>query len=711
MNKETEKKIDELLSVMSVREKAGQLNQVMFIAKDMEELKEMVRNGEIGSFIMAPGAFAGHDKYEMSEIDVLNEMQRIAVEESPHGIPVINGKDVIHGHKTGFPIPLACASSFNMDLIEQSFADAAREASAEGIHWSFAPMMDIARDPRWGRVIEGAGEDPYLDGKCAAAAVRGFEGENTADPERIAACAKHYIGYGATEGGRDYHKTEITDYTLRNVYLPAFKEAVKAGVSTVMSSFNEIGGQPLSSSKYLLTDVLRGELGFEGFVISDWAAIAQLMDQRVAADKKECAELSLNAGLDMDMVDNCYIENIETLVNEGKISMETLDESVRRVLRIKFKTGLFDNPYTEKREVDFEKSMKTAHDLAAESMILLKNDGTLPLDKNAKICLAGPMADDKETVLGSWSFADVERTITIKEAMEKVNGNISFSTSSIPYEMQMKFRDADVIVLAIGESSMVTGEARSLTNIELPKEEQDLVKMAHNFGKKVVGVLCCGRPLALQSIEPYFDALLCAWHGGSSIGTAVTDVLFGDICPSGRCAITFPRVTGQVPIYYNVSNSGRNVNGYYGIEEAKNYEDCLGSPLYPFGYGLSYTNFEYSMPKTDTMSISYADLKAGKKFVVSAEVKNTGDCDGKEVVQCYIRDVISKMTRPIRELKGFNKPLINKGETKTIEFELGFDELGYYGPDGKFDVERGEFDIFIGKNCLCKDKVTVCVTK
>lgn len=713
MNMEIEKKIDALIEKMTVREKVGQLNQIKFTEKEFDEVAEKIRKGEVGSLILAGDEFAGHSDYQMSKIDVLNKIQQIAVEESPNGIPVINGKDVIHGYNTGYPIPLACASSFNMELIEKSFAAAGREAASEGVHWSFAPMMDISRDPRWGRIIEGAGEDPYLDGKCAAAAVKGFQGDNMADEGKIVACAKHYVGYGASEGGRDYHKTEISDYTLRNIYLPPFREAVKAGVSTVMSSFNEISGQPVTSSRYLLTDVLRGEFGFEGYVISDWDAVIQLIGQGVAESRRECAKLALNAGLDMDMVDGCYIENVESLIESGEVSMETLDESVRRILRIKFAAGLFDNPYFGKIEVDYGEHMKIAEEISRESMVLLKNDGVLPLDKDADVCLSGPFADEKKNVLGSWTAAKSDWTVTILDGMKKVGKNVKYVSDDIPLEAQMEFRRHDVVVLAVGESRFMSGEMRSLANLELPDETKALAEKARLYGKKVVGVFCCGRPLALQSVEPYFDAILYAWHSGNAIGTAAADILYGNVCPSGRTAVTFPRVTGQVPLYYNVPSSGRPVNDYYYSDKNSfhNYQDCYGSPMYPFGFGLSYTEFEYSAPTADTETMSISELRNGRKFKVSLDVENVGKCGGKETVQCYIRDKVASMTRPLRELKGFEKTFIGCGETKHIEFELGFEELGFYRADGKFDAEPGDFEIYTGKNCLDCQMITVKVTE
>lgn len=714
IEKQIAQKVENLLAGMTVREKIGQVTQIA-LSGDVEVIKDKIRRGDVGSLILAGDAYAGHSSYS-TKTEMLDELQRIAVEESPHGIPVINGKDIIHGHNTGFPVPLACASSFNMDLIEKSFAAAGREAASEGIHWSFAPMMDIAHDPRWGRVVEGNGEDPYLDGKCAAAAVKGFQGEtleDLADEGKIAACAKHYIGYGASEGGRDYNRTEISDYTLRNVYLPAFREAVKAGVSTVMSSFNEISGQPTTSSKYLLTDVLRGELGFKGYIISDWGSIYQMVNQGVAEDGKECAKLAFNAGLDMDMVDNCYIDHLEELIAEGEVSMEQLDESVRRILRIKFAAGLFDHPYIGNIEVDYDAHMRLEKEIATECAVLLKNDGVLPLDAGADVFLTGPMAEDTKNVMGCWTLAKSEWTVTIKDAMEKTGRQVTYVSSQIPLEAQREMRKHDVIVLAIGESRAVSGEARSLSNLELPDETKALALAARTSGKKVVGVFCCGRPLALQSVEPYFDAILYAWQSGNAIGPAVADLLYGNACPSGKTAITFPRVTGQVPLYYNFSGAGRPVNDYYYSDKYSihSYEDCYGSPLYPFGYGLSYTEFAYSAPTVKTPEISYADLKNGKKFEISVDVKNIGERDGKEVVECYIHDTISRMTRPLRELKGFEKVLIGKGETAHITFELGFEELGYYGADGTFDVEPGAFEVYTGKNCLDVDKTDIKVTR
>ena len=413
----------------------------------------------------------------------------------------------------------------------------------------------------------------------------------------------------------------------------------------------------------------------------------------------------------MDMVDEVYIDTIEELVENGTISMESLDEAVRRVLRVKFKAGLFENPYIEKIAVDFDKHMKLAAELAAESMILLKNDGVLPLDKSDNICIAGPMAADTVNILGGWTLSDGKDSVSVLEAMENIGENVHFVDSSFISDIQRECRYADAVVLVLGEASNTTGEARSLTDIELSDAQKELVMKARRFSKKLVGVICAGRPLAMQNIEPYFDALLYAWHGGSATGNAVSGILFGDICPSGKAPVTFPRVTGQIPIYYNVPSSGRYVNGYYGQEaEMRNYEDCSGSPMYPFGYGLSYTDFEYASIKVDKKQLTCSELKNGEKFRVSVMIRNSGNYDGKETAQCYIRDVISKMTRPIRELKGFKKVLIQSGETIDVCFELGFEELGYYCGNGMVDVEPGDFDIFVGGDCYASVNLSVTVT-
>ena len=706
-----EKRIDELLSKMTIEEKVGQLTQVFIYSDNADKIKEEVKKGRVGSLILALSAHAGNDPQELMAYENLNKIQRIAVEQSPNGIPLMNGRDVIHGHKTVFPIPLGMAAAFDSELVEKSYRAIAEEAACDGIHWSFAPMLDLSRDPRWGRIIESPGEDPYVGACVAKAVVKGFQTDDLSSETSIAACAKHYIGYGASEGGRDYHKAEISDYALRNYYLKSFKGAVSAGVATVMSSFNEVAGQAVSSSKYLMSDILRGELGFDGFVVSDWFAIEQLIKQGVCVDRKDCAKSALNAGVDMDMVDNCYIDYLEELVNKGEVSTETLDEAVRRVLRIKFRCGLFDHSYTEKLTYNKEEHLKIAYEMSAESIVLLKNeDNILPLDKNAKVGVVGPFANDRRAPMGSWMLDGiVEDTVTLVEGMKKAapDAEILSTTSVLHDEMMFTVRRADVVVLALGESNTVTGEARSLSNIELSDDQKALIMRMKNLGKPVIGVISCGRPIAMQSIEPLLDGIIYSWHAGTQFGAAVGDILFGNYNPNGKLPVTLPRVTGQIPLYYGHPSSGRDCNGYYGEENNFNYEDCFGTPVYEFGYGLSYTDFAITDIKTDENKMKLEDIENGKVFKISVNVKNCGIYDGKEVVQCYVNDVISSMTRPVRELCGFEKVFVKNDEEKEVSFEIGKNALGFYNREGNFTVEKGTFEIFIGNSCYATEKIEI----
>ena len=707
-----EKRIEELISQMTVKEKVGQLNQIYNPIEDDETIFSMLRRGEIGAFLMANSAHAGHEKTRLTSIEFLHKLQRIAVEESRLGIPVLYGRDVIHGHNTVLPVPLALAASFHEKLVKECYRDVAREAARDGIQWTYAPMLDIARDPRWGRCIESPGEDPYVGMQMAKAVTEGFQGDDPAAEDSVAACAKHYIGYGAAEGGRDYHKCEITDYTLRNYYLRAFRSAVESGVQTVMNSFNEIGGQPVASSRYLLTDVLKKELGFDGFVVSDWAAVQQLIDQGVAEDRKAAAKSALCAGLDMDMVDNCYIDCIEALVNEGKIRMETLDESVRRVLRVKFRLGLFQKPYIPNYFIDRRAHEKRARELAADCMVLLKNNGhVLPLSKDSRVALIGPMAKERASLLGSWSL-DGEETdvVSLYDGMCAAAGmdKIEVSPNDLYDEGLMHIACADAAVLCLGESQRVTGEANSLACIEVPAEQLNLAKRARRAGKPVVAVMCFGRPVAMEELEPYCDAILYAWHPGTQAGNAVADVLYGAVNPCGKLPMTMPRTTGQIPIYYNTPSSGRPVNGYYGQQGC--YHDYPGTPLYPFGYGLSYTTFCYENCRIEQTNLSLEELKGGKTFTIDIDVCNTGELDGKEIVELYIRDRTASMTRPLRELKGYRKILIKAGEKQTVRFEIGFDDLAFYNAQKAFVVEKGIFELYIGKDCYAAKtaELTVC---
>ena len=711
-NKVIEERISDLLAKMTLKEKIGQLNQQGNSFYGKEGLIERIRRGEIGAFLTAIDYPRDDQEVKGAEHrQYLNELQRVAVEESRLGIPILCGRDVIHGHNTVYPIPLAMAATFNPGLVTEAYRCTAEEAANDGIRWSFSPMVDMARDPRWGRCVEGPGEDPYLGAKMAAAAVKGFQGDDLTKRDSIAACAKHYIGYGAAEGGRDYHKAEISDYSLRNYYLPAFKGAVDAGVRSVMSSFNEISGQPTTSSHYLLTELLKEELGFDGFIVSDYNSVLQLKRQGVAADDAEAAMLAVNAGLDMDMADELYTNNLEKLVADGRVKESVIDEAVRRILRIKFELGLFENPYVEYVPVDTDYHMAVARRIAGESIILLKNEGRLlPLDPKEPITLAGPMVHEKAMFFGAWAGdGDVKRVKSVYEAIRAVSPETSVAdnTSAFSAFTTMNIRNRNTVVMVLGECAWVTGEATGMACIELPEEQKALVRRLHGMGMKIVAVLCCGRPLALGDIEPYFDAILYAWHNGTETGTAIADVLFGNVSPSGKVPMTLTRETGQIPLYYNEHVSGRDVDGYYGIEQFRNYCDCLGAPLYPFGYGLSYTDFVFSGLEAVTPSKTSEELEDGETFEIQVKVKNTGERGGKEVVQCYVRDKIASMTRPTRELKGFDKIYLEPGEEKTITFRLGKQELGFWGADKKFRAEPGEFDIYVGNSSLAKDCVTI----
>lgn len=710
MYRNFDKQIDALLQKMTLREKIGQLNQVCIFGDNLEPYKEAIRKGEVGSIIIASSATAGNDPQSCVNVDLYQELQHIAVEESRLGIPMIFGRDVIHGHRTVYPIPLACAASFDGELVQKCYRDIAEEASADSIHWTFAPMLDLSRDPRWGRIIEGPGEDPYLGGYMATAQVKGFQGDDLTKEDALVACAKHFVGYGASESGRDYHRTEISDYSLYNDYLPAFRAAVDAGVGTVMSSFNPINGRFVQTTPKYLTDILRGHMGFEGFVIADWGVVTRALRFGQESCEADCVAPTINAGLDMDMVSQGYIHHLEKAVENGEVSVETVDQAVRRVLRIKLAKNLFQNPYSKRRSVDFKAHLQNARKLAADSMVLLKNDGVLPLHKDKTVLLSGPFIRERRSLLGSWTLNGLtEETPHFLEAMQEVLGDkVLFNESefSVYDSTLMQADGADVIVLALGESNAMTGENRCVADISLDSAQVELIKKAKTAGKKVVGVFFCGRPLALEGVTDMLDAVLYAWHGGSETARATCDVLFGDVVPSGKLPMTFPRKTGQIPMYYNVLATGWN---YYGEGYNQCYIDSKGDPLFPFGYGLSYTAFDYSAPTVNTNEISLNALKSGETFTVTVDVTNTGTVDAKETVQLYVRDKVASFLRPMRELKGFEKTLIKAGETKTVTFTLGEKQLGFYWEDGTFTVEKGEFEIYVGGNSLTKNKISLWV--
>jgi len=713
MFKEYQKEAQKIISKMTLREKIGQLNQITITpySSDMEKLYKMIRNGEVGSIILASSATAGNDPQGHVNIDLYNSLQKIAVEESRMGIPMIYGRDVIHGHRTVYPLPLASASAFNDELIERCYRNIAEEAAADGIRWTFSPMLDLCHDPRWGRIVEGPGEDPYLGAQMAKACIKGFQGDDLTDKTSLVACAKHYLGYGFSEGGKDYFRTEISDATLQNYVLPAFRAAVDSGVATVMSSFNDINGIPVSGSKKYLDDILRGQLGFEGFVVSDWGAVEQQIPMGFAENRRDAAKNSINAGLDLDMCTKCYIENLESLVEDGEVSIETIDTAVERILSVKLAQGLFKCPYGERFDYDKEKHLKDARELAAESMVLLKNNGVLPLKKDANIALFGPFVNERRSLLGTWSLdGSEEETPTIFEAIKNV-----ITAEKLIFEESPGLFDnteylsvgADVIVLALGESHWTTGEHHSVSDISLYNSQIELIRKMKSTGKKVVGVFFCGRPMALEGVVENLDAVLYAWHSGSETANAVCDILFGCTVPSGKTPVTFPRKATHIPLYYNITASSHPVNGYYGDHPQDNYTDSIATPLYPFGYGLSYTDFEYDNIKVERNEISLESLKQGSTFNISIDVSNIGEYDGKEIVQLYIRDKVASLMRPMRELKAYKKVFIKQTEKNTVEFNIGFDKLGFYNENGKYVVEKGEFEIYVGENCLTTNKILI----
>lgn len=703
--------IYKLIKEMTLKEKIAQLTQISFNFKNFEEVKEKIENYQVGSLILGGSAFVGDGDEAAVEKHKIRELQKAATENTRLGIPLLFGRDVIHGHETIFPVNLAMAASFNPELLRLCYDRIREEAAYDGINWTFCPMLDFCHDPRWGRIIECQGEDPYLASKLAEAIVKGFQTDSLSNEGAVAACAKHYIGYGASEGGRDYNHTEISDYALWNNYIPAFRSAVDSGVATVMNSFNEMNGIPVAASRRLLTDILRGKLGFDGFVISDWGAISQLKNHCMAENDADAAELALKAGIDMDMVDDCYFNHLEELVASGRISEELINLSVERVLKIKDKMGLFEKPIRSFNRPDIKENAKLAGKMCAETAVLLKNEGNLlPLDKSQRITVTGPFAGVVGEHSGSWVIlTEAYKPQSFIDAIRAYAPNTRIEYKDNLASSYLAARNSDVVICALGEPPYVTGEMHSVSSIEIPEAQKQLLIDLKKQGKKIVGLLFFGRPVALQSVEPFMDAILYMWHGGVSATKTAAKVLFGDAEPSGRLPVTFPRVTGQIPIYYNALPAGRDVNGYYGDDGKymRNYEDCSGTPMYPFGYGLSYTEFEYSDITAENSEFSLEDIKNGRKFKFTVEVKNIGDRPGAEVVQLYIHDVVASRVRPLRELKGFKKVYIKPGEKATVDFELGYAELGYYIENGEYTVEAGNFRVYIGGNCLARNSAQI----
>jgi beta-glucosidase len=697
--------VRDLLNKMTLEEKIGQLT--LFTsdwsvtgATMRKDYADLIEKGQVGAILNA------------YTVDFVMKLQKQAVEKTRLGIPLLFGYDVIHGHRTIFPIPLAQASSWDLPSIEKSERIAATEATAEGLNWTYSPMVDIARDPRWGRVMEGAGEDTYLGSLIAAARVRGFQGNDLAAANTLLACVKHFAAYGAPQAGRDYNTVDMSMRSLYEWYLPPYKAATDAGAASVMTSFNEIAGVPSSSNKWLLTDILRDEWGFKGFIVSDYTSINELIPHGVAKDEMQAAQLALNAGLDMDMMGSIYLNNLKELIKSGKVTEETVNNSVKRILEAKYKLGLFEDPYRycnknrEATEIMTEENLDFAHKFAASTVVLLKNDrNSLPVSNNLKtIAVIGPLADSKRDMLGSWSAAGQwEKCVTLLEGVKnklKEKTRVIYSkgcevnsTSTDGFREAVSIaRRADFVILALGESADMSGEAASRTNLELPGVQTELAREILKAGVPTAVVLFNGRPLVLESLDQIAPAILEAWFGGTEAGNAVADVIFGDVNPSAKLTMTFPRNTGQIPIFYNFKNTGRPVDPAHPADKYKSrYLDCPNTPLYPFGHGLSYTTFNYS-----GISMNKTEYQGNDTIVASVEVRNTGKRDGEEIVQLYIRDLIGDVTRPVKELKGFRKVMIRSGENVKVTFRITPAELSYYHQDMNFGYDPGDFELFIG---------------
>lgn len=712
-DKATEDKIESLLSKMTLEEKIGQMNQISS-SGNIEEMSSLIKKGEIGSIL--------------NEIDParVNALQRVAIEESRLGIPVLMSRDVIHGFKTIFPIPLGQGASFDPSLAEEGARVAAVEASSVGIRWTFSPMIDIARDPRWGRIAEGYGEDTYLTSVMGAATVKGYQGEPLASPTSMAACAKHFVGYGATEGGRDYNSTFIPERRLRNVYLPPFEEAAKAGAATFMTSFNDNDGVPSTGNKFILKDVLRDEWGFDGIVVTDWASAREMIAHGFAANEEEVAMKSVNAGVDMEMVSYTFVKALPQLVKEGKVSEATIDDAVRNILRIKYRLGLFDNPYVDEKQPSVmyaQAHLDAAKRAAEESAILLKNDKeVLPLKENVRtVAIVGPMADAPHEQLGTWAFdGEKSHTQTPLNAIKAMYGDkvqviyepalaycCDKNTSGIAKAVSSASR-ADVILVFVGEEAILSGEAHCLADLHLQGAQSRLIEALAKTGKPLVTVIMAGRPLTIGKEVEESDAVLYAFHPGTMGGPAITDLLFGKVNPSGKTPVTFPKEVGQIPVYYSHNNTGRPATGkevvISNIQSAVGqssfgatsyYMDAGFDPLYPFGYGLSYTTFEYGEPQ-----LSAKELTANDVLTVTFDLKNTGKYEGTEIAQLYVQDKFGSVTRPVKELKRFDRITLKPGETKKVTFTLPIEELAFWNLDMKKVVEPGDFVLWAAPNSI-----------
>ncbi|MBB5636330.1 beta-glucosidase [Pedobacter cryoconitis] len=715
--------INNLMSKMTVDEKIGQLN-LPAVGFDVtgpilsQGVDEKIEKGLVGGV------------FNTFTPQAVLKLQKLAMTKSRLKIPLLFGYDVVHGHKTIFPIPLGLSASWDMDLIEKSARIAAREASADGLNWTFSPMVDIARDPRWGRISEGSGEDPYLGSLIGAAMVRGYQTNSLSNKDAIMASVKHFALYGAAEGGRDYNTTDMSLIRMYNEYLPPYKAAIDAGAETVMVSFNDINGTPATANKWLLTDLLRKDWGFKGFVVSDYTGVSELIAHGLG-DLQTVSAKALDAGTDMDMVSEGFLSTLKQSLKEKKITQEVIDIACRRILESKYKLGLFEDPYKyvneerAKTEILSAQNRLDAKNIAAASMVLLKNNNQLlPLKKNAKIALIGPLADNKRDMIGNWSAAgDWKKAISVIEGLKNVapDMNITYakganlvddaailkqinangaditadakSPKQLIDEAVAAAKKSDIAVVVLGESAIMGGEATSRTNLDLLPNQKDLLKALSATGKPIVLVLMNSRPLTLEWEDANVPAILETWFSGTEAGNAIADVLVGNYNPSGKLTATFPRNVGQIPLYYNHKSTGRPYDGVSNEKFKSRYIDSSNDPLYPFGFGLSYTNFTFSPVKLDKST-----LKSGQTIKATVEVKNTGNFDGHEIVQLYIQDIYGSVTRPVKELKGFQKIFLKKGESKEVTFTIDAEMLKFYNTDLKFAAESGDFNVFIGSN-------------
>ena len=737
-----DKFVSQLIAKMTLDEKLGQLNlpssdDIVTGQAQSSNIAKKIIDGKVG------GLFNIGSNAKGRAVNKIREFQKIAIEKSRLRIPIIFGMDVIHGYETVFPIPLGLAATWDMELIKRSAQIAAKEASADGINWTFSPMVDIARDARWGRSAEGSGEDTYLGSQIAKAMVKGYQGDDLSKKNTILSCAKHFALYGAAEAGREYNTVDMSSIRMYNDYFPPFKAAFDAGCGSTMVSFNEINGIPATGNKWLLTDVLRKQWGFKGFVVTDYTAINEMVDHGIG-DVQNCAQLALNAGVEMDMVSDAYINTLAKSLKEGKVSQKQIDDAVRLVLNAKYDLGLFQDPYRYcdesrvKTDIFTPENRNEARNIASQSLVLLKNAPTsmgvgerlLPIKKTGTIALIGPLADAKNNMSGTWSVASKGQSVTLLEGLKNNSqATILYAKGSnlednaILEENATMFgktlnRDgrtkedlqkealeiaakSDITIAALGESAEYNGECTSRANLGIPQTQKDLLNALLKTGKPVILVLFTGRPLVLIDEDKTVPAILNTWFAGSEAGNAIADVLFGDVNPSGKITMTFPRSVGQVPIYYAQKNTGRPLGNNVGkFEKFKsNYIDERNEPLYPFGYGLSYTTFNYG-----NVQLSRNKMNSKEKITASVEVTNTGNYDGKEIVQLYIRDLVGSITRPVKELKGFQKIEFKKGETKKVSFDISIEDLKFYNSDLKFVAEEGKFELYIGTNSDTKNK-------